>query len=402
MAIACPDCGTLQDLPTLEFGATAVCPTCDNRLERTRGRSVAAAFACAVTTLIMLVPANVLPLMDVRMLGAHRESHLGSGVLALWAHQWVIVAGLVGAFAVVLPFFRFGLLTVVLGSVLLRLKPRWLGRTFRWTQQLDLWAMPDVFLIGCAVGYSRIAANLPVHVEAGGVCFIVAAFGCMLSRASLDRRTVWRAIGGEQAVPSEDTPTVACPVCDLVLPSDAEGSPCPRCALELNARRPDAIVTTIALVIAGFALYLPANIYPMSIAMQMGKPVSHRIIDGVRELVRAGLWPLAILITCTSIAIPLLKLLGLSWLAVSVQRRSRRHLVLKTKLYRMIDEVGRWSNVDVFTIAVFLPLLQFGSFVSTRAGIGAPSFILVVFLTMIASRVFDPRLLWDAGLGDAP
>jgi paraquat-inducible protein A len=372
-----------------------VCPTCDNRLERTRGRGVAGAFVCAVVTLALLVPANVLPLMTVTMLGVHRQSRLGSGVILLWAHHWVIVAALVAAYAVVLPFARFGILSVVLGSVLLGARPAWLGRAFRWTQHLDLWAMPDVFLIGCAVGYSRVAANLPVAIGIGGICFILAAFGCMLSRASLDRRTVWRAIGGERTAPERGAAVISCTVCDLVVVGEAEGTRCPRCGLRLAARKPDAVVITVALAIAGFALYLPANIYPMSTAMQMGRLVPHRIVDGVRELAQAGLWPLAILITCTSIAIPLLKLAGLGWFVLTLRQRSRKHLVFKTKLYRAIDEIGRWSNVDVFTIAVFLPLLQFGSIASTHAGIGAPAFILVVALTMIASRAFDPRLMWD-------
>ncbi len=399
MAIACPDCGTVQDLPVLEFGAMAVCPTCDNRLERNRGRGVAAAFACAVVTLTLLVPANVLPLMTVTMMGVHRPSHLGSGVILLWTHHWVIVATIVAAYAVVLPFGRFGILSAVLGSVLLGVRPPWLGRAFRWAQHLDLWAMPDVFLIGCAVGYSRVAANLPVTIGVGGVCFILAAFGCMLTRASLDRRTVWRAIGGERMAPQGEAPVISCTVCDLVLEANAEGSPCPRCGHHLAARKPNAMAATVAVTIAGFALYLPANIFPMSTAMQMGRFVPHRIVDGVRELVQAGLWPLAILITCTSIAIPLLKLAGLGWFVLSLHLRSRKHLVLKTKLYRAIDEIGRWSNVDVFTIAVFVPLLQFGSLASTHAGIGAPAFILVVALTMIGSRVFDPRLMWDVAAG---
>jgi paraquat-inducible protein A len=343
----------------------------------------------------LLVPANVLPLMTVTMMGVHRTSHLGSGVLLLWSHHWVVVAALVAAYAVVLPFARFLLLAVVLGGVLAELRPWWLGVAFRWTQHLDLWAMPDVFLIGCAVGYSRVAANLPVQIGLGGICFILAAFGCMLARASLDRRTVWRAIGHERALQDLGAPLISCTVCDLVVSADAEGTRCPRCGLRLAARKPYAVAVTVALAVAGFVLYVPANVYPMSMALQMGKLVPHRIVDGVRELVHAGLWPLAILITCTSIAIPLLKLVGLGWFVVAMRRGSRKHLVLKTKLYRVIDEIGRWSNVDVFTIAVFLPLLQFGSLASTHAGIGAPAFILVVALTMIASRSFDPRLMWD-------
>ena len=113
---------------------------------------------------------------------------------------------------------------------------------------------------------------------------------------------------------------------------------------------------------------------------------------------QAGLWPLGLLIFCASIAIPVLKIAALGWFVLSIQRRSTRHLRLKCRLYRLIDEIGRWSNVDVFTIAVFVPLLQFGALATARASAGAPAFILVVVFTMLATRLFDPRLMWDAAL----
>ena len=400
MTIACSDCGTLQDLPRLSPGTKAICPTCDSWLERTSGRSINAALACALATFIVLFPANFLPLMSVSILGMSRDSRIISGVASLWNGQWVIVALLVAAFAMVLPFVRFGLLSVVLACVRLERNPHWLGRAFRWSLRLDQWAMPDVFLFGFAIGYSRVAANLSVTIELGGLCLIAAAMLCMLSRASLDRRTVWRAITPEHAAPDPSTPAISCEVCELVLPASAAGSPCPRCRLRLTTRKPDAMVRTTALLIAGLALYFPANLYPMSVGMQAGREVPHRIIDGVRELWQAGFWPLAIIIFCTSIAIPLLKILGLGGLLLSVQRKSSRHLVRKTHFYRFIDEIGRWSSVDVFTIAVFGPLMQFGALASAHADWGATAFILVVTLTMFASRSFDPRLLWDAGCGE--
>lgn len=397
MTIACTHCGTLEDLPPLLGGAVAICPTCTSRLERTNGRSITAAFACASTTFALLFPANILPLMRVTMLGMTRESHLGSGVIALWQHQWVVVAALVAAFAVLLPFARFGMLTIVLGLVHFGHRPPWLGRLFRWSMHLDQWAMPDVFLIGCAVGYGRLAANLPVTIETGGFCLIFASLLCMLSRATLDARTVWRAICCEREPPPHGA-TIGCEVCDLVLPATAEGSPCPRCSLRLRARKPDAFVRTLALIIAGYVLLIPANIYPMSTDVQFGELVPHRIVDGIHELFQAHLYPLGVLIFCTSIAIPLLKLVGLTWMLVSIRHHSSSHLVLKTRLCHFIDEIGRWSNVDVFTIAVFTPLLQFPGLITTHAALGAPAFLLVVVLTMLASRAFDPRLLWDASL----
>jgi paraquat-inducible protein A len=402
MSIACPDCGTVTDLFPLERGSVAICPTCEHHLERTSGRSIDAALACALATFVLLFPANLLPLMKVSILGMSRESRIESGVVALWNEQWLIVAVLVAAFVIVLPFLRFGLLTVVLAGVRLGYRPAWLGRAFRWTIHLDRWAMPDVFLIACFVGYSRVTVNLQVSIGWGGVCFVAAAFLCMLSRATLDRRTVWRALGREREPPAGHAPVISCTVCDLVLPVHAEGSRCPRCDARLRARRPDVMVRTLALVLAGFALYIPSNTYPMSIATQLGEEVPHRIVDGIRELFQAGLWPLGVVIFCTSVAIPFVKLAGLSWFLLSIRRKSSSRLVFKTKLYRFIDEIGRWSNVDVFIISVFVPLLHFGALANTRAATGAPAFIAVVALTMFASRAFDPRLIWDAGRARTP
>ncbi|HZO22185.1 MAG TPA: paraquat-inducible protein A [Steroidobacteraceae bacterium] len=395
MTIACSHCGTLQELPPLPRGAEAACPVCDHRLERTSGRSLDAALTCSLATWLLLFPANLLPLMSVSMLGATRETRAGSGVVTLWQGQRVIVAVLVAAFVLVLPILRFGFLSAVLASLRLGRRPAWLGRAFRYAMALDFWAMPDVFLIGCAVGYSRVAANLTVKLGSGGICLVFAAVFAMLSRATLDRRTTWRSISQDPQAVAPDEPSISCTVCDLAYPEHAEGSACTRCGARLKARKTDSQVRTAALLIAGFVLYIPANYFPMSTDVQLGTTVPHRIIDGIEDLVTAGLWPLGVLIFCTSIAIPLLKLLGLGWLWLSVRLRSKRHRLFRTRLYRAIDEIGRWSNIDIFTIAVFVPLLQFGTLATARAATGATAFLLVVVLTMIASQVFDPRLIWD-------
>jgi paraquat-inducible protein A len=128
----------------------------------------------------------------------------------------------------------------------------------------------------------------------------------------------------------------------------------------------------------------------------VGEVVQYRIIDGIRALFQAGLAPLGVLIFVTSIVIPVLKIAALAWCVLSVVRRSRKHLVLKSHLYRIVNELGRWSNVDPFTIAVFVPLMQFSPMATTSAAPGGTPFILVVVFTLLASSSFDPRLMWDA------
>lgn len=395
LIIACPDCAAVQRLPELTGGGKSECWRCRRVLERATGRSFDAALACALATLLLLFPANLLPFLKVSLLGATRESFLASGVAYMVREQWVLLAAIVAAEAVLLPFIRFGLLTAALGALRLGRRDWWIGPTFRWSEALDQWAMPDVFLFGSAIGYSRVMHRLPVTIGDGGWCFIGVALLAMLTRASLDRRAVWRRIAEPAALP--EAPTIGCPHCNLVLPAAADGGRCPRCRARVWRRKPFAIMRPLALVIAGYLLYPLANLFPMSVDYRMGIPQSHTIYDGVMDLIGAGLFPLAVIIFTTSIAIPLAKLVGMTWLFLSVEQRSSHWLVRKTRIYRFIDEISRWSNIDIFTIAVFLPLMQFAPLINVRTGGGASPFLLVAVLTMFASRLFDPRLLWDAG-----
>jgi paraquat-inducible protein A len=395
MTIACPDCGTVQVLGAPPPDSVACCARCDGALERRAGRSLTAGLALASATLLLLIPANVLPVLEIGLAGARRESHLASGVAILIEQDWVLLALAIAAFGIVVPLARFALLTASLGALRLGRRPTWLGPAFRWSLELAPWSMADVFLIGAVIGYTRIAVHLAPHIEAGGWCFIAAAFLAMATDGSIDARTAWRAIGAERE-PPPGRPVISCAACDLVVPLEQEGRRCPRCRARLRGRSPDAIARTAALVAAGFLLYLPANYFPMTSYLQLGMEQTHTIISGIGRLFDTGFWPLGIVIFCTSIAVPLLKLIGLSWLLLSVRRRSARALTVRTRLHRLIRAVGRWSNVDVFTIAVFAPLLQFGQIVTVRAGIGAEAFATVVVLTMLATRSFDARLMWDA------
>lgn len=387
----------LEELPSLENGAFARCALCNGDLERTRGRSITAGLCCALGTFFLLFPANILLMLSVQIFGMHNQSRLSSGVFLLWDHNWILLACLTGAFAVFLPFVRFGLLSSVLGTIRLGYRPWWLGHAFRWALWLDVWAMPDVYLLAGFVGYYRLinAGPMQVAIHAGGYCFVAAASLAILSRAVIDRRTVWREIGPE-ADATEDEETISCIVCDLVQPADREGHDCPRCGARLHTRKPHSLVFGTALTIAAFILFFPANILPMNTTVQMGAKVNYTIYQGVRELFKAGLWPLGVVIFCTSIGIPALKILGMGWLLLSLRRRSRRHLVGRTRFHRFITEIGRWSNVDPFTITVFVPLMTFGSFASSKSGWGSTAFILVVVFTLLATMSFDSRLMWDA------
>lgn len=191
---------------------------------------------------------------------------------------------------------------------------------------------------------------------------------------------------------------VGCHVCELVTrPAAGDvASTCPRCGAHLHSRKPDAVARTWALLIAAAVLYLPANTEPVMITSSFLGTQRDTILSGVAYLYHSGSWPLAVLVFAASILVPLLKLISLSYLTASVQRRSRANLLQRTRLYRALEFIGRWSMLDVFVVMVLAALVNMGALANIQAGAGAMWFGGVVVLTMLASMSFDPRLIWDA------
>ena len=86
----------------------------------------------------------------------------------------------------------------------------------------------------------------------------------------------------------------------------------------------------------------------------------------------------------------------MGWLLLSVARRTRGNVLQRSKLFRLVEFIGRWSMLDVYAISLLVALVQIRSLAMIHVGIGALAFGAVVVLTMLAAQSFDERLLWDA------
>ena len=51
--------------------------------------------------------------------------------------------------------------------------------------------------------------------------------------------------------------------------------------------------------------------------------------------------------------------------------------------------------IDIFVVAVISALIRNGELISVYPDIGAVFFAAVVVITMIASHLYDSRLIWD-------
>lgn len=393
LLIACRDCAAIQQLPPPPKKGRLECRQCGRTLEATTGRSLDGALACSFTTLLLLFPANFGSLMTLYIPGIPLSSHLYQGIVIFWRQGLPLAALVLALLGIVLPFVHFALLTVTLAAIRCGVRDKWVGIAFRYAEKLDVWAMADVLLIGAGIGYGRVASQARVHIDIGGWCLVAAAFMTMLTRASLERRAVWRRL--EMPAAEATSASVSCTSCDLVLPPAWVGARCPRCAARIHRRHPFSVIQCAALTLATWVLMPIAYSYPMSTFWKLDTPMTNNIINGIEALFQHDFWYFGIVIFCVSVIFPFTKVLGLTWFLLSIRFGWTEHLRFKTGLFRFVDEVGRWSVLDPFTVLIFTPMIQLGQIGHFDARGGTEAFLATVVLSMVAARVFDPRLMWD-------
>jgi len=188
---------------------------------------------------------------------------------------------------------------------------------------------------------------------------------------------------------------IRCDECGALAQRVAASRPCPVCGSSLHARIPNSLQRTLAFLLCGYALYVPANIYPIMTVTQFGVGETHTILGGILTLIEGDMLPIAILVFIASILVPLLKLIGLTLLWLCVFYRWQVNARRWTLMYRIIAFVGRWSMLDIFMISILISLVDLGGVAQVLAGPAATAFASVVVITLFAAKNFDPRLIWD-------
>ena len=399
LLVACHDCGTVHVLRTPRAGHVAYCRSCATKLRAVERRSIDQPLALDLTALVLFIIANSFPFITMEMQGQEQVTSLVGGALALREKGMMFLAIVVLLAAVMFPLFKIMLSLFILLRA--QLGQAWPGQrlTLRLVEMISPWAMSEVYLLGVIVAYVKLKDLATIHLGVAMLAFVGMIVTMIAAQARTDVFDLWERIapqrrpGQEASVP--ETKLVACHGCGQLEPDPLPHARCPRCHAALHPRKADSLQRTWALVIAAAVLYVPANLYPVMTVHSLGQGEPDTILSGVVTLFRIGMWPIALLVFFASVTVPVLKLIGLTYLLVTVQRGSAGRLKDRTRIYRIIESVGRWSMVDIFMIAILTGLVNLGQLASIDPGFGAVCFAGVVILTMLASLSFDPRLMWD-------
>jgi len=399
----CPGCGLLQRIPALAAGTSALCGRCNTVLHRNAGRSLESAAAVNLAALVLLIVMVATTLMTVQTAGIVHEAGLLSGPEELVRRQMPSLAVVVVFVTLIAPLGKLCGTLYVLTRLGGPDPPHHLRQVFAIVEWLRPWSMIEVFVFGVFVAYVKLGDLVQIQLGIGVFALLALTVAMAWADSALDRDAVWERIGWRRtpdraaARPQERLAhAIGCETCRLVSVPLGPHPRCPRCEAALHARKPDSVARTWALVIAAAVLYVPANYFPVLTVLQLGAGAPSTIVDGVIELVDSRMYPLAALVFFASVAVPSLKLVGLSVMLIGVHTGAAGRLRDRTRLFHVVHWIGRWSMIDIFMESLLGALVRFGTVITIEPGMGAVAFCGVVILTMLAAESFDPRLMWDA------
>lgn len=187
----CPTCELLVKMPAKGH---AKCPRCTSGIDGMRhGNSLSQTAALLASAALLLVPANLYPVMTVTRLGQGEPSTIVAGVIHLIEDgAWPL--GMLVLFAsFVVPITKILVLAYLLLTVRRGTRSRLRDRThlYRFTEAIGAWSMVDIFLVGIMVALVRMDGLATVYPGIGASFFGASVVLTMMAAHAFDPRLIW-------------------------------------------------------------------------------------------------------------------------------------------------------------------------------------------------------------------
>lgn len=191
IAMACPECDLLNQVPTLAPGESAACARCGATLCRNPSDSLQRALALALTAVILFAVANTFPFLSFGKSGVVTHATLVTGVVGLWAEKMYLVSGAVFLTSVLAPaLMLLGVLYLVI-PLQYRCRPPAAHLVLRGLTQFLKWNMVEIFMVSVLVSAVKLIKLAAIIPGIAAWSFMALVFVLAAIYASLEPRLLW-------------------------------------------------------------------------------------------------------------------------------------------------------------------------------------------------------------------
>lgn len=167
---------------------------------------------------------------------------------------------------------------------------------------------------------------------------------------------------------------------------------CPRCGHKMAEALSHGLNLPLALAITAFVLYVIALSTPFLTMRSGGIVHATTLTSSVVTLAQQEMMPVAILVTLTSLIIPLLQILFLLYFLLPLQIGfCPRYLGAAYRYYHFLRE---WCMVDVFFLGVLVALIKLSKMAEIIPGTALWMILILMFLLTAADRSIERERFW--------
>jgi len=192
----CLDCHLLA--PEGEMPADRRCPRCGARLHPRKPNSMQRTWAMLITSMILLFPANLLPIMTVTYLGNREPNTIMQGIEHFVHSGDYFIAVIIFFASILVPAFKIVGIALILISIHRQWKTWLRHRTlmFRLIRFIGRWSMLDIFVIAVMVALVNMGGLSTIVPAPGATYFAAVVVMTMLAANTFDTRLMWDRLKG--------------------------------------------------------------------------------------------------------------------------------------------------------------------------------------------------------------
>ncbi|MFS2200896.1 paraquat-inducible protein A [Pseudomonas sp. Pseusp3] len=197
--VACHECDLLMRKPVLAHGEKALCPRCGYELYANRYNVVQRSLALVIAALLLFIPANFLPIMQLNLLGQSSQDTVWSGVVALFDTGMQSVSVIVFLCSMGIPLLKLLCQLAVLLSIRFDVGRSYGLLLYRIYHHIREWGMLEVYFMGVLVAIVKLADMAAITVGLGLACFIGLLLIQVWLEVVMSPHQIWQALSGEDA-----------------------------------------------------------------------------------------------------------------------------------------------------------------------------------------------------------
>lgn len=195
--VACHECDQLMRKPVLKHGEKAQCTRCGYELYAHRYNVVDRSLALVLAALLLFVPANFLPIMQLHLLGQNADDTVWSGVQGLYNSGMGGIAAVVFLCSMAIPFLKLLCQLAVLLSIRLNVGRSYGLLLYRIYHHMRDWGMLEVYLMGVLVAIVKLVDMAELSLGLGLACFISLLLVQVWLEVVMSPHQIWVALSGE-------------------------------------------------------------------------------------------------------------------------------------------------------------------------------------------------------------